>query len=532
LTVKVAAGTAFDSQGRQIILLYEKAVNLVEANNKNPISDGEYTLSIRYSEELTDKQGDDDFTTTRVQEKPEFVLSSSSAKPDDTILLAKLTIKGQNVTIDQKVREYSGIYLPTEEGKGVTLRAQVGVPNQAMLEGSLSISGELTVLGGSDIKGRLKVQGDLHIVQSLQIGDANESQSVNRIVNEIREGTKDKADEKALITVKAAVDLAETKANKNGNSKEDFTAAHLRVNTLTINQKDVTAICDEINEEEEKENETAIPTIAALIKYMESREQTPVVTGLQMTYTNSKGEGEKIVVTWPAKWKKIDEKIPILLRGRIKIITTSKDPSELTLSSCESVEKYKLEIKKEKDGWECTSNMNAPVYGAGMAWSEKLKETIGNAVAKYWRMSEEEKRWLTIATDVRLLEKVEREARVTYDNKTGWQIARQYTIIDAIIEQLQVEDDEKTREKGKVRTKIVKQNEWIIDEQQGNIAINIMCNIIRLDDNTMYEENRYIYWENDKHLFEEARKEYERRTEMKEEYVCPCQQVWLGRIKG
>ncbi|HEY9295065.1 MAG TPA: hypothetical protein VIQ31_01595, partial [Phormidium sp.] len=120
LTVKVAAGTAFDSQGRQIILLYEKAVDLLEANNKNPIKDGEYTLSIRYSEELTDKQGEDEFTTTRVQEKPEFVLSSSSAKHDDTISLAKLTIKGKNVTIDQKVREYSGINLPTEDGKGVT----------------------------------------------------------------------------------------------------------------------------------------------------------------------------------------------------------------------------------------------------------------------------------------------------------------------------------------------------------------------------------------------------------------------------
>jgi hypothetical protein len=438
LTVKVSAGTAFDSQGRQIILLYEKAVDLVEANNKNPISDGEYTLSIRYSEELTDKQGDDEFTTTRVQEKPEFVLSLSSAKPDDTISLAKLTIKDKKVTIDQNVREYSGINLPTEDGKGVTLRAQVGVLNQAILEGSLSISGGLTVLGETHIKGSLKVQGDLHIVQSLQIGDAPESQSVNRIVNEIREGTKDKADEKALITVKAAVDLAETKANKNGNSKEDFTAAHLRVNTLTINQKDVTAICDEINEEEEKENETAIPTIAAIRKYMESLMPPPVVTGVQMTYTREKSEGEKIEVTWNGlKRKTIEVNIPILLRERILIIPKGREMSDLTLMCIDEGWKGKIKIKKMEGCWECT------VKGVEEEKEEEgrvNKETVTTLVdalkkMKGWkqetiRMWEEEAGKLYEARQV---------VSARYNGEEGWKCVRERTVIEELKEMYQKE---------------------------------------------------------------------------------------------
>ncbi|MBD1894740.1 hypothetical protein [Coleofasciculus sp. FACHB-129] len=233
LTVKVSARTAFDSQGRQIILLDEKAVDLVqEANNNNTIEDGDYTFSIRYSEELTDLQGDEKFTNTRVQEKPVFVLSSSSSTPDDTIALAKLTIKEKNVTeIAPDVRQYSGIYLPAEDGKGVTLRARgVEFPNEAILEGSLKIT-ERLVIGG---KGYFH---DVHIVGPFQLGNVHNIKPVirvNNIVNEISEGTQDNAD-KALPTVKAAVDYADTKAKKNGDSNENFTAAQLTATQLTIN---------------------------------------------------------------------------------------------------------------------------------------------------------------------------------------------------------------------------------------------------------------------------------------------------------
>ena len=458
LTVKVAAGTAFDSQGRQIILLYEKAVDLVqEANNKNTIKDGEYTLSIRYSEELTDKQGEDEFTTTRVQEKPEFVLSSSPAKPDDTISLAKLTIKGKNVTIDQNVREYSGINLPTEEGKGVTLRAHVGVPNQAILEGSLCISGGLEIRGESYMKGSLKVQGDLHIVKSLKIGDATETPSVDRIVNDIREATTDIEAEKALITVKAAVDLAETKADKNGNSTEDFTAGQLRVNTITINQKDVTAICEEINEEEEKENETAIPTIAAIIKYMESRLQPVVVTGVQMTYTIEGGR-EKIEVTWPAKKKNKEVNFPILLRERIKIIPPDREMSALTLSICDEGWKDKVEIKKENDGWECTVNTKEIEKGGVLPWSEQCSETIG-AVLKQVRGSNEKESQFWEEETGEKLERVVREG-IKFDEKEGWYIDRRATVIDAFVYQMQSDKHGTTDHDGKYIEVVKSLDKW------------------------------------------------------------------------
>jgi hypothetical protein len=459
LTVKVAAGTAFDSQGRQIILLYEKAVDLVqEANNKNTIKDGEYTLSIRYSEELTDKQGEDEFTTTRVQEKPEFVLSSSPAKPDDTISLAKLTIKGKNVTIDQNVREYSGINLPTEEGKGVTLRAHVGVPNQVILEGSLCISGGLEIRGESYMKGSLKVQGDLHIVKSLKIGDATETPSVDRIVNDIREATTDIEAEKALITVKAAVDLAETKADKNGNSTEDFTAAQLRVNTITINQKEVTEIRVEINEEEEKENETAIPTVAAIMNYMESKFIRRAYTGVQMEYKKINSEDEIIEITRPLKSRDFHElTIPILRRERIKIIPPIGTLSDLTLICGEEGDKDNVEIKKEQDGWLCKVNKEGLIGVDVWQWEDGR---IAQSMSKYINLlpaNWEERGWWLNEVGKDWKDQASKDEKIRYEYPLGWEKERRYMLEDELRERgnhlikLIIEDEGKNIEEVKIR---------------------------------------------------------------------------------
>lgn len=177
LKVKVTAGTAIDSQGRQVILLVEQNVDLVQdANNKNPILDGDYILSIRYTEELTDKQGTEEIANRRVQEKPVFKLSrietKSESTPKDFIPLAKLTIKENKVeeNIDSSVRQYSGICLPTKDGKGVTLRSHGDEnSNLADLTGSLSISGTLEVTGHTQLNNTLTVTKETNIENKLTV---------------------------------------------------------------------------------------------------------------------------------------------------------------------------------------------------------------------------------------------------------------------------------------------------------------------------------------------------------------------------
>ena len=165
LKVKVTAGTAIDFQGKQIILIDNKNLDLEQdAHNKNPIQNGDYILSIKYNEELTARQGNEANAMSRVQEKPVFELSDPAAA--NVIALAKLTIKGKEVEkIDPSVRQYSGINLPTEDGKGVTLRSSHGNenPNLAVLAGSLSISGALEVKGGSTLTGNVKANGSLTV---------------------------------------------------------------------------------------------------------------------------------------------------------------------------------------------------------------------------------------------------------------------------------------------------------------------------------------------------------------------------------
>ncbi|MBD1887667.1 hypothetical protein [Microcoleus vaginatus] len=164
LAVNVSAGTAIDSQGRQIILPGDQPVDLGKIANTNELKDSEYTLSIRYKEELIEKQDSEENTHRRVQEKPAFELSTSTTP--DVIPIAKLIIKGGKVeSIDSTERVYSGICLPTENGKEVTLRSSHGddKPNLAVLTGSLSISGALEVKGGSTLTGNVKANGSLTV---------------------------------------------------------------------------------------------------------------------------------------------------------------------------------------------------------------------------------------------------------------------------------------------------------------------------------------------------------------------------------
>jgi hypothetical protein len=436
LTVKVSAGTAFDSQGRQIILLVEKNVELVQdAKNKNPIQDGNYTLLIRYSEELTDKQGEEEITNRRVQEKPVFVLSSTE-KPDDSISLAKLAIKGNNVTIDPNVRQYSGIYLPTEDGKGVTLRSQGEKnTNLAILEGSLRISGKLEITEDCEMKKNLKVEGGLLTVHSLQIGKATESPSVNRIVNKIIVGTEENANDKALPTVKAAIEYADNKAMKNGDSKEDFAAAQLTVTQLSINNKAVTQIKEEINETLPDDTMT-IPTTNAVKSFVDKRK--PLLIKL---YERKGADHGEFVVSWNERSNNFVVPITMLLKPTIRIKTPRwSGKGSRTLMRVDE-NQPRVTIAESEDGWECTMS-KSEVIARIMSWKSDFEEKMYNLL----RIRELEGYGATTHIKILIqrkgLELIEKEE---YEEE-GWSVVRRVSIIDVIIRHIKQKEKDLIKE--------------------------------------------------------------------------------------
>jgi hypothetical protein len=242
--VKVSAGTAIDSQGRQIILLDKQDVDLVKDTNKNKaIQDGDYTFTIKYREELTEQQGQDgqkEQTNRRVQETPEFELILSTTL--DVIPLAKLTIKGGKVEkIDLSVRQYSGICLPTEEGKGVTLRADGEKnPKLAVLDGSLSISGKLAVTEDTELKKTLTVKGNTTFEQELTVKNLFLGESGNgvrlRSHGDENPNLADLAGSLSISGTLAVTGESTLKGNVSANSGVTVTGRTELNNTLTVQE--------------------------------------------------------------------------------------------------------------------------------------------------------------------------------------------------------------------------------------------------------------------------------------------------------
>jgi hypothetical protein len=139
VAVNVSEGSAIDPQGQQIILLADQKVDLTTAidSSNSATPNGSYTLYIGYSEQKTDQQtAGNEITSRRWQEEPQFKLSSSELK--DFIPLAKLTI-------NNSLRVYSGLRLPTIDGEISLSSKSDGTKSLAELKGSLSIAGTLSV---------------------------------------------------------------------------------------------------------------------------------------------------------------------------------------------------------------------------------------------------------------------------------------------------------------------------------------------------------------------------------------------------
>jgi DNA-binding cell septation regulator SpoVG len=96
-------------------------------------------------------------------------ISGKLAVTDDTELKKTLTVKG-NTTIEQQLTVKS--LLLAESGNGVTLRSQrQGNQNLAVLNGSLSISETLAVIGESTLTGKVTANGSLQVAGTTQLNN-------------------------------------------------------------------------------------------------------------------------------------------------------------------------------------------------------------------------------------------------------------------------------------------------------------------------------------------------------------------------
>jgi hypothetical protein len=141
--VTVAAGTAIDGDGHQVVLAEATDVPLSgqRFNNKEGVE-----LYVSYRQELSDEQesGKGGHGYTRWCEVPDLtaVLPGES---NSGVALARLTLdeSGNVITVDGSVRRYSGLVLPGAGKDPARLRATSSGP--ADLTGSLTVDGTLVV---------------------------------------------------------------------------------------------------------------------------------------------------------------------------------------------------------------------------------------------------------------------------------------------------------------------------------------------------------------------------------------------------
>ncbi|NES66526.1 MAG: hypothetical protein F6K24_15335 [Okeania sp. SIO2D1] len=135
--VKIQSGSAIDSQGNLIVLKEEKTEDI-------PDGGGELYIQFSHQEnEKTKQQKKNKNSFTRWKEEP--IVEFKNTTPENAVKLAKLTISGEEVTLDVEERQYSGISLPSSNGEALTLRSGGNAnSNLAVLKGSLKIDGDLT----------------------------------------------------------------------------------------------------------------------------------------------------------------------------------------------------------------------------------------------------------------------------------------------------------------------------------------------------------------------------------------------------
>ena len=147
-TYTLEPGTALDSQGRFLILSEVQSASI-------DVATGNLDVFIAYQEQEADVTQPDNNKTnqgvagaTRWLETPQIAAVEPKKVPPDSLLLARLEIKSTGITVDNSVRQYSGVALPSSNGNPPILRSQGNqAPSWAELKGSFTISDNLVVDG-------------------------------------------------------------------------------------------------------------------------------------------------------------------------------------------------------------------------------------------------------------------------------------------------------------------------------------------------------------------------------------------------
>ncbi|MDJ0719868.1 MAG: hypothetical protein QNJ54_37560 [Prochloraceae cyanobacterium] len=165
--VLIKSGSAINNHGQLIVLKKEDTTFNSEFFKSQTIQKGE--LYIKYSEDKNAKQQENVADSyTRWIEEPILKFASIAPAPDKCVKLAILTINSTTgvISLDHKIREYSGLSLPNSDSKALTLRSGGNAnPNLAVLTGSLKIEENLTVegTGKSEFAGSLTVNGAVQL---------------------------------------------------------------------------------------------------------------------------------------------------------------------------------------------------------------------------------------------------------------------------------------------------------------------------------------------------------------------------------
>jgi len=152
----IMPGTAIDQKGRMIVLTRQKPIEIPS----------EGILAIVYQEEVDPLRNDGE---ERWQEKPIVTMVKKEEKEtQEMVVLGSITMgEDKKLKYSNKERQYSGVFLPTEDGKGVTLRSQCQEnQNLAVLTGNLSISVTLGVSGESTLTGNVNANGSLTVTNN------------------------------------------------------------------------------------------------------------------------------------------------------------------------------------------------------------------------------------------------------------------------------------------------------------------------------------------------------------------------------
>ncbi|MEB3360457.1 MAG: hypothetical protein VKK04_27280 [Synechococcales bacterium] len=139
--VTITSGTAIDGEGNLIVLS--------ETIQRRIQSAG--WLCLRYHQEaklLQEPELPDSFT--RFVEAPLLTLEAIETRDSRTVILARVVLEGGEVQVDQTVRCYSGVRLPTAAGEAIDLQSQ---GDGLSIAGSLSLSGQLQLGDQSSLSG-------------------------------------------------------------------------------------------------------------------------------------------------------------------------------------------------------------------------------------------------------------------------------------------------------------------------------------------------------------------------------------------